>query len=122
MADPDGGLTSDERQYLVWKKATAVPDKDLNYGLMVQAADFAAATPNALVFAVGNGSAINRKASTLQITDNDWHFVSAAFDPASDTVRFVLDDQVETFTDFAATMASNIAAEDIQVWMEPDYE
>jgi choline-sulfatase len=34
--------------------------------------------------------------SSLAIPDLDWHFISVAVDPVSNTVRFTLDDQVDT--------------------------
>jgi len=103
------GTTSDDRRWLVVKKAEATDDQTTEFGFLVQAG--AAVHPNlrygkqgdfcgrelALMFANDNylSDGIWVVVSHLEIQDSDWHYVSAAYDVRHGTVRFVLDGESE---------------------------
>lgn len=94
------------RGWLVYKKGLATTDAFIDYALMCQMADFAflpdaygktsGQTGNEIGLAFGNGTVSWVIVSNFEITDNEWHYVAAAFDSSGDQVRFHLDDRVET--------------------------
>jgi hypothetical protein len=44
--------------------------------------------------------------STLAITDSNWHYISVSFNSVTDTVRFMLDGQIQTLTTTAVGTAN----------------
>jgi len=82
------------RQYVMMKKVIGATDGAMDYALMAQMADLGG-SENAIGLVFGSSSP-TRIASSLEITDNDWHYISASFDADNDLVRFVLDKQIET--------------------------
>ena len=92
--------TREGRRYLALSKPTGTPDELLDWGVLVQAGDLAAATGHelAMVFAdpeIG-GHGTWTIASHLTITDGEWHTVAFRFDAAARIATFVLDDQRES--------------------------
>ncbi|BDS07185.1 hypothetical protein NT6N_22250 [Oceaniferula spumae] len=80
---------------LVMKKLTNTSDAALDYMFLAAAGSYGNATSfNKL--ALHLGSAIIT--STLAIPDTNWHHISVAFNPNTNTVRFTLDDQSDTQT------------------------
>jgi len=86
------------------KKVLGLGDEELDYMFLAAAGNY------------GNSNTYNRLAlklglptitSTLSIPDTEWHYISVAFDPVSDTVRFTLDDQVDTQTTTSAGKMNN---------------
>ena len=93
----------DKRQYVMHKKSsTGVGDDAVNYSLL------ASNDGGTLKMQLGNGVDSNAQIdSSLRITDKNWHYISAAFDPVTDVIRFMLDDQIETKTGITFTPAGN---------------
>lgn len=81
---------------VVQKKVIGASDSDLDYMFLAAAGNYGSSTTfNRLALHVGNGGAIT---STLAIPDTEWHYISVALDPVSDTIRFTLDDQVDVLS------------------------
>ena len=84
---------------VVMKKVLGAADSALDYLFLAAAGNYGGSTNfNKLALHLGSGPLI----STLAIPDTGWHHISVAFDPISDTVRFTLDDQVDTQTTTSA--------------------
>jgi len=94
------------RQYLVQKKVIGDGDGDQQYALLANIGDLATAgvqftqpgftpTSRQVGMAFANGSQQYTAVSTQSITDNEWHYVAATLNANNDTVRFVVDDQME---------------------------
>ncbi|MDF7802000.1 sulfatase-like hydrolase/transferase [Pontiellaceae bacterium B1224] len=77
---------------VVQKKVIGAADSELDYMFLAAAGSFGdAATYSNLALRVGSTIIT----STLAIPDTEWHYISVALDPVSDTVRFMLDDQID---------------------------
>jgi choline-sulfatase len=95
---PAGDNTASSRP-VVMKKALGAGDGALDYMFLAAAGHFGDATNfDQMALHFGTGIVF----STLAIPDTGWHFISVAFDPVADLVRFTLDGQ----TDTQATSAS----------------
>lgn len=78
---------------VVQKKVIGAADSDLDYMFMAAAGNFGDAnTYSNMALRFGTTTVI----STLSIPDTEWHYISAALDPVSNTARFILDDQTNT--------------------------
>jgi hypothetical protein len=100
--------SSDERQYLCQKKPLPSQDSELDYAFLVQRGNNGGHSPNygktsgftgrelQLVFGQGSFWDTWSVTSHLEITDYDWHHVSAAYDTRENVVRFGIDDIFET--------------------------
>jgi hypothetical protein len=111
---PEGGDGPEDRQYVVWKANSGAAEAWPGYyGILAQAGDLAglatvgAGTHNSLMFWIAGGGNTAAVISSLTITDTAWHHLSVAFDPDTDSVRFVLDQAVETVTGVTVTPQSN---------------
>jgi hypothetical protein len=77
---------------VVQKKVIGAGDADLDYMFLAAAGSYGNATTfNRLAIHLGSGIIT----STLAIPDTDWHHISIALDPVTDTLRFTLDEQVD---------------------------
>ena len=91
------------RQYVMHKKSSAgLSDNAVNYALLA-----ASEAGSGLRLQLGNGTANTYVGSSLGITDYDWHYISVAFDPVNDVVRFVLDDATQTINGITFAPAAN---------------
>ena len=89
---------------LVMKKVIGSNDSELDYLFLAAAGNYGNATTfDRLAIHLGSGLII----SSLSIPDTEWHHISVALDPVNDTVRFTLDDQVDTQTTTLAGGANN---------------
>jgi choline-sulfatase len=78
---------------VVMKKVIPSVDADLDYLFLAGAGIYGgAAHYDKLAVHLGSGIVV----SSLAIPDTNWHYISLAVDPASDVVRFTLDEQVDT--------------------------
>ncbi|MDF7806469.1 sulfatase-like hydrolase/transferase [Pontiellaceae bacterium B12219] len=77
---------------VVQKKVLGAEDSALDYMFLAAAGTFGSSTTYSNM-AMRLGSSII--VSTLAIPDTEWHYISVALDPVSDTIRFMLDDQVD---------------------------
>ncbi len=84
---------------LVQKKVIGSKDTALDYLFLAAAGNFGG-TEGYDCMALHLGS--DKVISSLSIPDTDWHYISVSFDPVSGTVRFILDDQVDTQSTAAA--------------------
>ncbi len=88
---------SDQRQWLFMKKPSASSDVLIEYGLLVQAgSETESGTGRELLFRYGDGTGVFNVASTLEIDDLEWHFVSLAYDAPRRLLRFGLDGAFES--------------------------
>jgi len=78
---------------VVMKKVIGAGDAELDY-MFLAAAGHYGSTNNCANLALHLGS--GRVISSLAIPDTNWHYISAALDPVSDTIRFALDGQTDT--------------------------
>jgi len=77
------------------KKVIGATDSELDYLFLAAAGNYGSATTfRNLALHLGSGPII----STLAITDTEWHYISVALDPVTNTVRFALDDQIDIQT------------------------
>ena len=75
------------------KKVIGASDTELDYMFLAAAGNYGDGTNfDHIAVHLGNGPVI----SSLSIPDTEWHHISVAVDPANNTVRFTLDDQVDT--------------------------
>jgi hypothetical protein len=79
------------RNYVMMKKNIGTADAGTDYALLASAGNLFGGSPRSLLLQLGNGGGDTRIVSDLTIEDNDWHYISAAFDPDRDLVRFILD-------------------------------
>ncbi|MDC1448450.1 sulfatase-like hydrolase/transferase, partial [bacterium] len=80
---------------VVMKKVIGVNDSELDYLFLAAAGNYGNTTTfNRLAIHLGSGLIL----SSLAIPDTNWHHISVALDPVTDTVRFTLDDQIDTQT------------------------
>jgi arylsulfatase A-like enzyme len=77
---------------VVQKKVIGAADSDLDYMFLATAGSFGENSSYSNI-AVRLGSTII--VSSLSIPDTEWHYIGVALDPVSDTVRFILDDQID---------------------------
>ena len=101
------------RNFVVMKKNPAA-DTQMEYSLVAGIGDYAAnfgkttdLSGHEIGLMLGKGTGFAVIASNLQISDNDWHFLSAAFDADTNSVRFTLDSQLETISDMTFEPAAN---------------
>ena len=103
-----------QRQYILQKKPLASFDSELGYAFMAQGGNIAQVSQYnfgkqsgfsgrelVLRFGLGDGGGSSSSwsvTSSLEINDNDWHYVSVAWDEEAAETRFVLDDRIETVT------------------------
>ncbi|MBK1831877.1 sulfatase-like hydrolase/transferase [Verrucomicrobiaceae bacterium R5-34] len=88
---------------VVMKKPTNTNDTNLDYMFLAAAGNYGSSTSyNCLALHLGSQLII----STLAIPDTEWHHISVAVDPATNTVRFTLDSQTDTQT-ISSTGSSN---------------
>lgn len=107
------GATATDRHVIVQRKALASGDKFADYIFFAQGGDISTVglanygrlggfDGRELVLLIGNGGAASASfwtvTSNFRIEDNDWHYVSVAFDAATQTVRFTRDATAESFT------------------------
>ncbi|QNN24506.1 LamG domain-containing protein [Planctomycetales bacterium ZRK34] len=80
-----------DRQYIVHKKSdSGVGDNDVDYGIA-----FHNSAGNNLSLQLGNGSSNVNISSGLSITDTtEWHYIAVAFDPSTDRIMFILDEEI----------------------------
>lgn len=89
---------------IVAKKPEGAGDADLDYMFLAVAGHYGSGTTfDRMALHLGSTIII----SSLAIPDTEWHHLSVALDPASNTVRFTLDDQVDTQTTTATGTANN---------------
>jgi choline-sulfatase len=89
---------------VVMKKLTNTSDDNIDYMFLAAAGSYGTVSSyNKL--ALHLGSAVIT--SSLAIPDTNWHHISVALDPASNTVRFTLDSQIDTQTTTATGTANN---------------
>lgn len=89
---------------LVMKKVIGANDSDLDYLFLAAAGNYGNATTfKNLALHLGSGLIV----STLSIPDTNWHHISVALDPVTDTIRFTLDDQIDTQTTTLTGTANN---------------
>ena len=81
---------ANQRQHLCFKKRLSSQDLEIDYAFLVQAGDLGT-SGNELAFRVGDGANVTTVVSTLEITDLEWHHVSAAYDASRQTLRFGID-------------------------------
>ncbi|MEE2896186.1 MAG: right-handed parallel beta-helix repeat-containing protein [Planctomycetota bacterium] len=81
---------ANQRQHLCFKKRLSAQDLEIDYAFLVQAGDLGT-SGNELAFRVGDGANVTTVVSTLEITDLEWHHVSAAYDASRQTLRFGID-------------------------------
>ena len=81
---------SNQRQYLLQKKANSGADSILDYAILAQAGNLGS-SGNELAFRYGNGQEAFTVLSTLEVTDTSWHHVSVAYDKANGKLRFGID-------------------------------
>ena len=84
-----------QRQWLCMKKPLPAPDVELDYGFLVQAGS-AGTSGRELAFLYGDGKVSTTIVSTLEIADDDWHFVSVAYSLEDEALRFGVDGSFET--------------------------
>ena len=80
----------DERQWLFMKKPAGGADTQLEFALLAQAGNLGG-SGRELQFRYGDGTSVQGITSSLSISDNDWHFVSVAYDHRLKLLRFGLD-------------------------------
>ena len=81
---------SNQRQYLLQKKANSGTDSILDYAVLVQAGNLGS-SGNELAFRYGNGQDAFTVLSTLEVVDTSWHHVSVAYDKVKGQLRFGID-------------------------------
>lgn len=80
---------------VVQKKVLGAADSELDYMFLSAAGSFGdSVTYSNLVLRLGETILI----SSLAIPDTEWHYISVAFDPVANTVRFKLDDQTDVLS------------------------
>jgi len=100
----EGNLGS--RQMSLMKKTdTGVSDDETNYNLYIQAGSVGS-TGNELMFQIGNGTNNDPGVSSLEITDNDWHYVVVSWDNSAQAATMYLDGNSDTLY-FTINPASN---------------
>ncbi|MGJ8694689.1 MAG: sulfatase-like hydrolase/transferase [Verrucomicrobiaceae bacterium] len=98
------GDNIDSAMPLVMKKVIGANDSDLDYLFLATAGNYGDATTfNRLALHLGSGLVV----SSLAIPDTNWHHISVALDPVTDTVRFTLGDQVDTQSTTLTGSANN---------------
>ena len=100
-----------ERRLLVQRKPADAGDGQLEYAFYAQIGDLAGAidtifgdtgsiSGREMAIRFGNGGSGTAGTwaaiSSIEISGGDWHFISVAFDPIADTVRFSIDGVFET--------------------------
>ena len=86
------------------KKIFSDSDTKLDYMFLAAAGNYGDATNyNKLALKLGSTTII----SSLSIPDTNWHHISVAFDPVSETVRFTLDSQTDTKTGITSRGIAN---------------
>ncbi|MEP4077316.1 sulfatase-like hydrolase/transferase [Haloferula sp.] len=100
---PTGNNVESSRP-VAMKKVIGSNDSGFDYMFLAAAGSYGdALTFDRLALRVGNTTLT----SSLSIQDNQWHHISVALDPVSDTLRFTLDDQVDTQTSITAVGTTN---------------
>lgn len=80
---------------LVQKKVITANDSQLDYMFLAAAGNFgSSSTHNNMALILGSTTIT----STLAIPDTGWHYISVAFNPNTNTVRFKMDGQTDTQT------------------------
>jgi choline-sulfatase len=87
------GVDAASTMPLVQKKVIGEGDAGLNYMFLAAAGSYGNATTYSNLALHLGTSFIT---STLAIPDTNWHHISVALDPVTDTLRFTMDDQVDT--------------------------
>ena len=91
---PSGNNTTSTMP-VVMKKVIGTGDANLDYMFLAAAGNYGTPSNFAnLALHLGNGAII----SNLSIPDTQWHHISVAVDPPNETVRFTMDDQMESQT------------------------
>lgn len=89
---------------IVTKRATGTTDSNIDYMFLATSGVYGGtANFNKLALVLGGATVT----SSLSINDTGWHYVSVAFNPNTQTVRFVLDDTTETKTTTATGVANS---------------
>jgi len=84
------------RQPVAQCKTIGDADERLAFQLMAQAGHTTGAPrPEALALVIGDGDNAHFLYSNLAIVDDQWHHISAAYDPQAGVVRFTLDEHVD---------------------------
>ena len=98
------GIDLASRMPVAMKKVLGAGDVDLDYMFLAAAGSYGDRfTFDKLALHLGSGIVI----SDLAIGDTNWHHISVALDPVSDTVRFTLDGQADTHSTTAAGTVNN---------------
>lgn len=98
------GTNIASRMPVAMKKVIGTGDANLDYMFLAAAGSYGARF-SFRNLALHLGSAV--VVSGLSINDTGWHHISVALDPVTDTVRFTLDNQVDTRTTTATGTAND---------------